>query len=152
MNKRMAAVLILCLWGGLPLSARPQGDGSSAPKFQETPFIRLSRREILRRLQLTPDQRKLLLQHRASYRKAMAELDGQLKVQQVELENELDKAEPSQDRLDEIVRTIGDLYGRRLGEKVKAKLELERVILTPQQLDLLRTLQGKESSSEDENL
>jgi Spy/CpxP family protein refolding chaperone len=108
----------------------------------------LSGRELLKRLQLTDDQRKQLRQNRAAYRKAMAVIDGELKINQVDMDNELEKPEPDQAKLDLIVQKIGELYGKKLSEKIKAKLEFEKKILTPQQLDLLRTLQGKEGPEE----
>ncbi|HTC21987.1 MAG TPA: hypothetical protein VK859_14115 [bacterium] len=130
--------------------SQPAVDNS--PKAKPTEIIRLTRREIIKRLQLTDDQHKLLQQHRAAYRKSIAVLDGQLKVKEVDLENELEKSDPDQDKLDLIVQNIGELKGQRLGVQVKAKLELEKKILTPQQVDLLKSLEGKESSTTDDNL
>ena len=108
----------------------------------------LSRREIIKKLQLTADQNKRLIQQRAAFRQAMAELDGQLKVKRVELENELDKPTPDKAKLDLLSQEIGELYGKKLAEKVKAKIEFETNILTPQQVDLLKTLQGKDGADE----
>jgi hypothetical protein len=130
--------------------SQPAADNS--PKAKPTEIIHLTRREIIKRLQLTDDQHKLLQQHRAAYRKSIAVLDGQLKVKEVDLENELEKSDPDQDKLDVIVQSIGELKGQRLGVQVKAKLELEKKILTPQQVDLLKSLEGKESSTADDNL
>jgi hypothetical protein len=130
--------------------SQPVADNS--PKAKPTEIIHLTRREIIKRLQLTDDQQKLLRQHRAAYRKSIAVLDGQLKVKEVDLENELEKSDPDQDKLDLIVQNIGELKGQRLGVQVKAKLELEKKILTPQQVDMLKSLQGKENSTADDNL
>jgi hypothetical protein len=130
--------------------SQPAADNS--PKAKPTEIIHLTRREIIKRLQLTDDQHKLLQQHRAAYRKSIAVLDGQLKVKEVDLENELEKSDPDQDKLDLIVQNIGELKGQRLGVQVKAKLELEKKILTPQQVDLLKSLQGKDNSAADDNL
>ncbi len=126
--------------------SQPASDSGLKAKPTETQSGHLTRREIIKRLQLTDEQHKLLQQHRAAYRKAIAVLDGQLKVKEVDLENELEKSDPDQDKLDLIVQNIGELQGKRLGVKVKAKLELEKKILTPQQVDLLKSLQGKENS------
>jgi hypothetical protein len=79
----------------------------------------------------------------------MVVLEGKIKVKQVELENELEKPNPDQTKLDLIIQEIGVLYGQRLSVKVKAKLELEKKILTPQQVDLLKTLEGPAT---DENI
>jgi hypothetical protein len=132
--------------------SQPVPDNSAKAKPTEIQSTHLTRREIIKRLQLTDDQHKLLQQHRAAYRKSIAVLDGQLKVKEVDLENELEKPDPDQEKLDLIVQNIGELKGQRLGVQVKAKLELEKKILTPQQVDLLKSLQGKENSATDENL
>ncbi|HVM31817.1 MAG TPA: Spy/CpxP family protein refolding chaperone [bacterium] len=99
------------------------------------------RREILDQLQLTDAQRQQIADFRASYRKKMAELNGQLKVKQVELENELDKAAPDQDKVTELTQQIGSLLGQRLLEKAMANITVEKQILTPQQADQLKALQ-----------
>ncbi|MGH7739428.1 MAG: Spy/CpxP family protein refolding chaperone [bacterium] len=110
------------------------------------------RREILQVLRLTADQRQQIDDCRASYRKKMAELNGQLEVKQVELENELDKAEPDQDKLSDLTQTIGDLLGQRLLERAEAKIKIEKQILTPQQADQLKMLQLETSSDPDDNI
>jgi Spy/CpxP family protein refolding chaperone len=97
--------------------------------------------EILERLQVTPQQRQQLADCRASYRKKMAELNGQLKVKQVELENELEQNAPDQDKIAQLTQQIGDLIGQRLLEKAQAKITIEKQILTPQQTDQLKNLQ-----------
>lgn len=110
------------------------------------------RREILEQLQLTDDQRKQIEDCRATYRKKMAEINGQLQVEQVELENELEKAEPDQDKLTDLSQKIGDLLGQRILEKVNAKIAIEKQILTPQQTDQLKMLQLDMSSESDDSL
>ncbi len=142
-------LVILC---GRFSYSQPVVDNSPKAKPTEIQSTHLTRREIIKRLQLTDDQHKLLQQHRAAYRKSIAVLDGQLKVKEVDLENELEKPDPDQAKLDLIVQNIGELKGQRLGVQVKAKLELEKKILTPQQVDMLKSLQGKEGSAADENL
>lgn len=98
-------------------------------------------RDILEKLQVTPQQRQQLVDCRASYRKKMAELNGQLKVKQVELENELDQTTPDQDKVAQLTQQIGDLIGQRLLEKAQAKITIEKQILTSQQADQLKSLQ-----------
>lgn len=110
------------------------------------------RREILQELRLTADQRQQIDDCRASYRKKMAELNGQLEVKQVELENELDKAEPDQDKLSDLTQAIGNLLGERLLERAEAKIKIEKQILTPQQADQLKMLQLETSSDPDDNI
>ena len=118
----------------------------------EVPSARLTRREIVEKLQLTDAQKKQIRNTRASYRISVAKLDNQIKLKKVMLENELDKPEPDSIPIDLLTGQIGELYGQRLNAKVKASIELEKKILTPQQSDLLKTLQVKESSASDEIL
>jgi Spy/CpxP family protein refolding chaperone len=114
------------------------------PKATETQTIHLTWRQIMDKLQLTSDQKQAVLKNRHSYRKDMVVLEGKIKVKQVELENELEKPERDETKLDLICQEIGVLYGQELSRKVKAKLELEK-ILTPQQLDALKSLEGPSS-------
>lgn len=135
----------------LPLAqfsfSQPSTESSAKPRPTETQTIHLTWRQMMDKLQLTSNQRQAVLKNRHAYRREMAVLDGKIKVKQVELENELEKPEPDQTKLDLTVQEIGILYGQQLAERVKAKLELEKKILTPQQVDLLKTLQGKEGSA-----
>lgn len=128
--------------------AQSQPDASAKPKTTETQPSHLTWRQIMDKLQLTNEQRQAVLKNRHAYRREMAVIEGKIKVKQVELENELEKPDPDQTRLDLTVQEIGVLYGQRLSEKVKAKLELEKKILTPQQVDLLHALQGPPSGEE----
>lgn len=118
------------------------------PKPTETQAAHLTWRQMMDKLQLTSEQRQAVLKNRHAYRREMAVIEGKIKVKQVELENELEKPEPDQTKLDLIVQEIGVLYGQRLSEKVKAKLELEKKILTSQQMDLLKTLEGPQAGEE----
>lgn len=145
----MSVLFTLC---GLGVCRADSAADSSKPKPTETPVVHLSRREIIKRLQLTDDQKQKLRVSHAAYRKAMAEFEGQLKIQQVELENELDKPDPDETKLDAIVQKIGEIYGLRLGVRIKAELELEKQILTPQQVEQLKVIQGKENAASNEIL
>lgn len=136
---RVSALLVLMLTA-FPLVLR--AEDAAAPKPTTTPTTRhLRRSEIMEKLQMTPEQRKQLREYRAAYLKKRAEFDGQLKVKKVELESEMDKADPDAKKIAEICNQIGDIYGNRLNEKVNAKLELEKTILTPAQAKLLDALE-----------
>src|SRR5947207_4208443 len=134
--KNQRTVLALFLMLALAVcgksSADPAADAAK-PKPTEVPAVKLSRREIMAKLQLTPEQKKLLQHARAAYRKQIAELDGKIKVKKVELENELDKPEPNKEKIAALTEEIGALYGQRLSVRVNASLDLEKTILTPQQ-------------------
>jgi len=140
----------LLMLSGSVLAQTTTGETTSTAKKQV--HHPTHRREILEQLQLTDDQRKQIEDCRATYRKKMAEINGQLQVEQVELENELEKAEPDQDKLTDLSRKIGDLLGQRILEKVNAKIAIEKQILTPQQTDQLKMLQLDMSSESDDSL
>jgi Spy/CpxP family protein refolding chaperone len=140
---------ILAVWG------RAQADPASETakvKPVETPAVHLNRREIVEKLQLTDAQKKQIRVARAAYRVSVAKLDNQIKLKKVLLENELDKPEPDSVQLDLLTGQLGELYGQRLNVKLKASIELEKKILTPQQADMLKALQVKESAASDEIL
>ena len=143
------AAFALCTGIFNQVQAQPSGD-TSKPKPTETPALHLTRHEIIKRLQLTDEQKQLLRKSHAAYRKAMAEMDGQLKVLQVELENEMDKPEPDQVKLDTAVQKIAELYGKRLSVKIKAEIDLEHKILNPTQSEQLKSIQGKENATANE--
>jgi Spy/CpxP family protein refolding chaperone len=110
----------------------------------------LGKREILKKLQLSDGQLKQLRERRAAFRKKMAEIDGQIKVQKVELESEMEKPQPDREKLDVITKKISDLKGAKLSEKVKAKVELEKEILTPEQVEKMKALQQGTAETEAE--
>ena len=149
MRIRLLILMIFNLFAFSGFGAVLADQGTSPdPKAKPTEVrpSHLTRREIMEKLHLTSDQSRALRKLRASFRKDMAVLDGKLKVKQVELDNELEKPDLDQSKLDLITQEIGILYGQRIGKKVKAKLELEKNILTPQQLDQLKAIQGSEQS------
>ncbi len=135
-----AVILIL---PGMML-AEPAAEAQTKAKPTETPSAHLTRREIYDKLQVTREQRGLLRQNRADFRKKTAELDGQIKVKKVDLENELEKPEPDLEKIDLITAEIGALLGKKYSVQTKAMLEVEKKILTPQQTDQLKALEGKE--------
>jgi Spy/CpxP family protein refolding chaperone len=136
---------------GVAGAASGEADASKN-KPSEVQTVHLTRHEIIEKLQLTDDQKKQIRDTRATYRIDVLKLDNQIKLKKVELENELDKPEPDQTQIDLLTGQLGVLYGQRLNVKVKASIELEKRILTPQQSDLLKTLQDKDSSTTDEIL
>ncbi|HET9869072.1 MAG TPA: hypothetical protein VFR02_01060, partial [bacterium] len=85
-----AALLLLAVSLAAPLFASDEAPAPLPTKTAHRPQLR----QILKQLGLSPAQRHQVAECRASYRKKMAELNGQLKVKQVELENELDKTDP----------------------------------------------------------
>ncbi|HXL73484.1 MAG TPA: hypothetical protein VN963_07670 [bacterium] len=121
-------------------------------KPTEVPSVHLTRHEIVEKLQLTDIQKRQIRETRAAYRINVAKLENQIKLKKVELENELDKPEPDPAQIDILTGQLGVLYGQRLNVKVKASIDLEKSILTPQQSDLLKTLQVKDSTATDEIL
>jgi len=96
------------------------------------------------KLQVTKDQRLLLRQNRATYRHKIAVIEGQFKVKKVELENEIEKPDPDLDKIDQLTSEIGTLLGQKYSTQIKAELEVEKKILTPDQAEQLKTLQGRE--------
>ncbi|HVZ81271.1 MAG TPA: periplasmic heavy metal sensor [bacterium] len=127
-----------CLWADAP-SATP-----AAPRSGEATQPRLTRKELMDKLQVTREQKALLRKNRAAYRKQIAVLEGQFKVKRVELENEIEKPEPDPDRIDQLTSEIGALLAKKYSAQIKAELEIEKNILTPQQVDQLRSLQSRE--------
>lgn len=149
-NNRLAGLVVFVLafsQVGFPLAQTLPGT-SVKPKPTETQSTHLTWRQIMDKLQLTSEQKQAVLKSRHTYRKELVVLEGQIKVKQVELENEMEKPDPDQTKFELLTQEIGVLVGQRLLLKVKAKLELEK-ILTPQQVDLLKSLEGP---STDENI
>ena len=119
-------------------------DTTVKPKPTEAPQAHLTRREIMDKLQVTKDQKHLLQQNRAAYRKKIAVIEGQIKIKKVDLENEVEKAEPDTDKIDQLTSEIGALLAQKYSTQIKAELEVEKKILTPQQVEQLKALQGQE--------
>ena len=119
-------------------------DSAVKAKPTEPPQAHLTRKEVMDKLQVTKDQKHLLQQNRAAYRKKIAVIEGQIKVKKVDLENEVEKAEPDADKIDQLTSEIGALLGQKYSTQIKAELEVEKKILTPQQVEQLKALQGQE--------
>lgn len=149
-NQRLFFIMALVVLFSSARLASASTDVSQPPA--STPVPHLSLREILKQLQLTDDQHKQYRQYRAAHRKKLTEIEGQLRVKKVELENELEKSEPDQVKLDLLIKEIADLQGQRLSDKVKAHIEFYKHILTPQQVDKLKTLEPEESSEPDSSM
>src|ERR1017187_10576127 len=137
----LTAFAILALAGLGLAQSQPAADTAPKGKPTEAPAVHLTRKEILEKLQLTSEQKQALRKNRAAYRKKIAELDGQLKIKKVELENEMEKPDPDPVKLDQIAEQIGDVLGHKVSEKIKAELQVEKKILTPQQVEQLKVLQ-----------
>ena len=118
-------------------------DSSAKAKPTEVPQIHLTLREIMDKLQMTKEQRHLLQQNRAAYRKKMVVIKGKISEKKVDLENEIEKAESDRDRIKQLTAEIGALLGQKYDILIEAELDVEK-ILTPQQVDQLKTLQGHE--------
>ncbi len=151
-QKRILALFLMLALVVCGKSAADPAADAAKPKPTEVPAVKLSRHEIMAKLQLTPAQKKQLQLARGAYRQKIAELEGNIKVKKVQLENELDKPEPDQEKIATLTQEIGTLYGQKLSVRVNASLDLEKTILTPQQNDLLKSLQPKDASSSDEIL
>ncbi len=107
---------------------------------------------FLKKMNFTDPQRVQIRQLRAAYRKKMAEITGQIKVKKVELESEMEKPKPDQKKLDQINQEIGELKKQRMSETVKANLELEKNILTPEQVKQLKAGQKENNSGSGEEM
>src|SRR5579859_906754 len=143
-SQKFAAIFTLLIFiGSVPVLA---DSASEAPKAKptEVPSTHLTRREILEKIQATQEQRRLLQKNRAAYRKKVTLIDNQIKLKKVELESELEKPEPDMAKIDQITAEIGTLLGQKYNVQIKAELEVEKKILTPQQVEQLKALEGKE--------
>jgi hypothetical protein len=146
-NKRLLFALLSIFAMGVPgfgSAAESAGAPASAKPTEVPSPARLTRKEVMDKLQVTKEQRHLLQQNRAAYRKKIAVIEGQVKVKKVVLESELEKAEPDPAVIDQTTAEIGALLGQKYSTQIKAELEVEKKILTPQQAELLKTLQGRE--------
>lgn len=142
----LAIVLFFPFSGVVPAAAQSQGihskkEGSSKKR-------RLNLRRIQKQLQLTNGQLDQIRRHRAVFRKKRAQRSGKIKVLTVEYESEMEKQEPDRKKVDRITKEINDLRAEEVRERVDSKLE-ERKILTPEQLDKLKTLQSEDGSDPD---
>jgi Spy/CpxP family protein refolding chaperone len=140
-------ILVLALGLFFTWNGRSTAGETVGQKFRKSSSHRSQALRFLKKMNLTDSQRVQIRQLRAAYRKKMAEIAGQIKVKKVELESEMEKPKPDQKKLDQINQEIGELKKQNMGETVKANLELEKNILTPEQVKQLKVGQ-KENNSE----
>jgi Spy/CpxP family protein refolding chaperone len=129
------------------------GGGHRASPAVRKAALQERHRKVIRRLNLTPEQRQAIRDYRAGYRQRVAKLDAQLHVKRVDLENEMEKPEPDPAKVKLLTDEIGRLKAERDLERLKAKRELEKV-LTPEQNEELKRIQqergaGGDSGGED---
>lgn len=150
MKKRILPLILSIFALGLSASgwkARAAEEAVPTVKPTEVPQVpaaRLTRKELMDKLQVTKAQKALLRQNRAAYRKQIALIEGQFKVKKVELESEIEKPEPDQEKIDQLATEIGALLAKKYSAQIRAELEIEKKILTPQQVEQLKALQGRE--------
>jgi Spy/CpxP family protein refolding chaperone len=152
--KSLTRVFMLVLTMGLFFSWIGHSAASEArgQKLRKLASNRSQALRFLKKMNLTDSQRVQIRQLRAAYRKKMAEIAGQIKVKKVELESEMEKSKPEQKKLDQINQEIGELKKQRMSETVKANLELEKNILTPEQVDQLKANQKEANYGSGEEL
>src|SRR5258708_10101202 len=136
--------VLTALFAGYAKADSPADSAAKAKPTEVPAPVHLTRREIMDKLQVTKEQRRLLQENRASYRKKIAVIEGQIKVKKVVLESELEKPEPDTAVIDQVTSDIGVLLGQKYSTQIKAELEVEKKILTPPQAEQLKTLQGRE--------
>jgi Spy/CpxP family protein refolding chaperone len=146
MKKNLVALALFVMigLGTLRSWASPPSSTPVVQKPGETTQPHMTRKEMMDKLQVSKEQKVLLRQNRANYRKKIAVIEGQFKVKKVDLENEIEKPEPDMVKIDQLTSEIGALLGQKYSAQIKAELEIEKKILTPQQVDQLKALQGRE--------
>src|SRR5581483_7383360 len=109
-NKKTLLFLLAVTALGIPGLGKAQAPAESSVKTKPTEVpapAHFTRKEDMEKLQVTKDQRHLLLQNRASYRKKIALIEGQFKVKKGDLENEIEKPEPDEARIEQLTSEIG---------------------------------------------
>jgi len=146
MKKNIGALVLFVMigLGALRSWASPASLTPVPQKPTEATQPHITRKELMDKLQVTKEQKALLRQNRANYRKKVAVIKGQLQVKKVDLENEIEKPEPDLTKIDQLTSEYGALLAQLYSSKIKANLEIERKILTPQQVDQMKALQGQE--------
>lgn len=88
--------------------------------------------DMLKDLNLTPEQREQLKAHREANRQAMNALRDELKAKRAELRQEISRAETDMAKLEQIKAAMKDLSGRQVDQRIDSVLSLKK-ILTPEQ-------------------
>jgi Spy/CpxP family protein refolding chaperone len=107
------------------------------------------RREVLKKLNLTPDQKESMRERRTAYRKKMAELNAQLEIKHIDLDSEMEKPHPDKDKLQKLSEDIGKIQSQKIYEETDARVDFEK-ILTPEQLETWKSFKQDRKASESE--
>jgi Spy/CpxP family protein refolding chaperone len=152
--KSIKSIFTLALTFGLIFSWIEYATASEAPgqKLRKAGSHRGQALRLWKRMNLTASQRNQIRQLQEEHRKKMAEITGQIKVKKVELESEMEKPQPDQKKLDQINQEVGELMKQRNSEKIKARLELEKKILTPEQVEQLKAKEKEANTGADEEM
>jgi Spy/CpxP family protein refolding chaperone len=128
------------LWAGLLTlgllspSWADMGAQGAGKRFAQRAKNRQPLRDRIKKLDLSKEQKEKLFQHRADFRKRMAEIKAKIQLRKVDLENEMEKPKPDAKKVESLTQEIKDLMKERRTERTKATQELAQT-LTPEQME-----------------
>ena len=142
MNRKtivLLTVTVACLTAAVAMAqnhGRGTGHGRGMGQGREGHF-----EMMVEHLDLTEAQQEAMMNIRAENQAANMELSKESRILENELEGELLKDEPSQDKVLDLNNKLGELRTERRANGLKTRLEIRKQ-LTPEQRDQMLAFQG----------
>jgi len=132
MNKKITAVsiLFLILLFSVQISAKSWFKGEKEQS---------KKANILKELNLTKDQLKLMEEYRVAGRKKMIKVDAQLREKRLDLRIELRKENTNKTKVNEIIDSIGKFEAEKIKSKTETILNIKSILTQEQREKLIAT-------------
>lgn len=128
--QKIAASAILCLMLTAASFCQPMGPGGPGQEKDLPPML-------LKKLGLTEEQKEKVQSIRSAAEKEKIKVHAELQIKQIDLQEELEKKNVSEKKVDKLIDEIAQLNKKMLESRIKTMLALKKV-LTPQQQEKLK--------------
>ncbi len=130
LKKAAMAMILPLVMAGAALS-QPMGPGGQGGGKEDLPPM------LMKKLGLTEEQKEKVQSIRSGAEKEKIRMQAEFQIKQMELQEELEKKNVSEKKVDKFIDEIAQLQKKMLGNKIKTMLALKKV-LTPQQQEKLK--------------
>jgi Spy/CpxP family protein refolding chaperone len=135
------AVMIILVFTSAALAQLPDSDQVAREKDREARF-----NEIVKELNLTPEQKQAMTQQRSEERSRSGELRQKIRSLRDQITKELDKEVSDKAALDLLVGQLKELTAQRIEHQIGEIIALKQ-ILTPDQFKKLNEMREKDKKS-----
>lgn len=138
LKKTAMAMILPLVMAGMAFS-QPMGPGGQGGGKEDLPPM------LIKKLGLTEQQKDKVQSIRMSAEKGKIMLEAELHIKQIELQEELEKKNVSEKKVDKFIDEIAQLQKKMLESRIKTMLALKKV-LTPEQQEKVKNFMEMKKS------